>query len=256
MKVSMTSAPRILIVDIDIVFANLISLMLQKKGYNIVGKITSGEEAVLKSADLNPDLILMNISLSGTMNGVTAAHNIFQLFQIPVIFIAETDDEKILEPARYSQPYGILFKPFLELELTFMVDLALYNHSIRKKFLPEYPVGAPDKLMGLNEVTIVLDTKGRIIFFNPYAAWFIDLSESEIRMKYWRDVLMFINDQTNEELKNPVNEVVQQNAVVRYDANTAVVTTTCRRRKAGISVKPIMDDRGRLFALLMKIMEK
>ncbi|MEI7648966.1 MAG: hypothetical protein WCJ47_04560, partial [Methanomicrobiales archaeon] len=67
---------------------------------------------------------------------------------------------------------------------------------------------------------------------------------------------MFLNDQTNEELKDPVNEVVQQNAVVRYDANTAIVTTTCRRRKAGISVKPIMDDRGRLFALLMKIVEK
>lgn len=252
----MPSAPRILIVDADSVFANLIALILQKKGYNIVGKFTSGEEAVLKSADLNPDLIIMDLRLSGAMNGVTAAHTIFQLFHIPVIFIAETDDEKILEPAKYSQPYCILFKPFSELELSSNVDLALYNHSIRKKFLTDYPVGAPDKIMGLNEVIIVLDTKGRIIFFNPYAAWFIDLSESEIRMKYWRDVLMFLNDQTSEELKDPVNEVVQQSAVVRYDANTAVVTTTCKRRKSKISVKPIKDDRGRLFALLMEIMEK
>ena len=252
----MPSAPRILIAEADSVFANLIALMLQKKGYNIVGKFTSGEDAVLKSADLNPDLIIMDIRLYGAMNGVTAAHTIFQLFHIPVIFIAETDDEKILEPARYSQPYSILFKPFSELELSSNIDLALYNHSIRKKYLTDYPVGALDKIMGLNEVIIVLDTKGRIIFFNPYAAWFIDLSESEIRMKYWREVLMFLNDQTSEELKDPVNEVVQQSAVVRYDANTAVVTTTGKRRKSKISVKPIKDDRGRLFALLMEIMEK
>ena len=164
----MPPTPRILIVDEDSVFAHLISLMLQKRGYNIVGKITSGEDAVLRSADLNPDLIIINIRLSGLMNGITAAHNIFQLFHIPVIFIAETEDEKILESARYSQPYCIIFKPFLELELSSSVDLALYNHSIRKKFLTDFPIGEPDKIMGKNEIIIVMDTKGKIIFFNPY----------------------------------------------------------------------------------------
>ena len=252
----MPPTPRILIVDEDSVFAHLISLMLQKRGYNIVEKITSGEDAVLRSADLNPDLIIINIRLSGLMNGITAAHNIFQLFHIPVIFIAETEDEKILESARYSQPYCILFKPFLELELSSSVDLALYNHSIRKKFLTDFPIGEPDKIMGKNEIIIVMDTKGKIIFFNPYTAWFIDLSEEKIRMKYWREVLMFLNDHTSEELKDPVNEVVQQSAVVRFDSNTAVVTTTGKRRKAGISLQPIKDDRGKLFALLMKISEK
>jgi CheY-like chemotaxis protein len=252
----MPSTPRILIVDDDSVITHLISLMLQNKGYNIVGKVTSGEEAVVKSADLNPDLIIMDIRLSGAMNGIVAAYTIFQLFHFPIIFITGTDDEKILEPARYSQPYGIVFKPFSELELTSNVDLALYNHSIRKKLLADYPIGEPNKIMGANEVIIVLDTKGRIVFFNPYAAWFIDLSESEIIMKYWRDVLMFLNDQTGEELKDPVNEVVQQSAVVRYDSNTAVVNTTGKRRKAGISLHPIKDDRGKLFALLMKISEK
>jgi CheY-like chemotaxis protein len=250
------SNPRILIVDDDPVITHLISLMLQYKGYNIVGKISSGEEAVIKSADLKPDLIIMDIRLSGLMNGVAAAHTIFQLFFLPIIFITGTDDEKILEPARYSQPYGIVFKPFTDLELTSNVDLALYNHSIRKKSLPGYPIGEPEKIMVANEVIIVLDVKGRIIFFNPYAAWFIDLPEPEIRMKYWRDVLMFINDQTGEELKDPVSEVVRQMSVVRYDSNTAIVTTTGKRRKAGISVQPLRDDRGSLFAVLLKIKEK
>jgi two-component system, response regulator PdtaR len=253
---TMPPPPRILIVDDDTVITHIISLMLQNKGYNIVGKITSGEEAVIKSADLNPDLIIMDIGLSGIMNGVTAAYTIFQLFHFPIIFITGTDDEKILDHARYSQPYCIIFKPFKELELTTNVDLALYNHNIRKKSLAAVPIGEPDTIMGVNEVIIVLDTKGRIIFFNPYAAWFIDIPEPEIRMKYWRDILMLINDQTGEELVDPVHEAVQQTSVVRYDSNAAVVTTTGKRRKAGISLQPVMDDRGRLFALLMKIREK
>ena len=247
---------RILIVDDDSIITHLVTSLLEKKGHSIIGKIACGEEAVIRSAELNPDLIIMDIGLSGVMNGIVAAQTIFLLFHFPIIFITGTDDEKILESARYSHPYGIIFKPFSELELASNVDLALYNHQLRKKFLPDYPIGEPDKILAADEVIIVLDTRGRIIFFNPSAAGFIDLPEPEIRMRYWRDVLMFVNDTTGEELKDPVSEVVRQLAVVRYDSNTAVVTTSGRRRKSGIYLQPVMDDGGRLFALLMKINEK
>jgi CheY-like chemotaxis protein len=252
----MSPVPRILIVDDDSVITHLISLMLQKKGYNIVGKISSGEEAVLKSAELKPDLIIMDIGLSGHLDGLIAARYIFQLFQFPIIFITGTDDEPRLEDARYSQPYGIIFKPFLDIELKSNVDLALYNHSIRKRSLDMYPVGEPDKIVRVNEVLILMDPKGRIIFFNPYTSWYIDLPESEILMSYWRDVLMLINDQSGEELKDPIPEVSQHSSVVIYDTNTAVVTKTGKRRKAGVLVQPIKDDNGKLLVLSMKIKEK
>jgi CheY-like chemotaxis protein len=252
----MSPVPRILIVDDDNIITHLISLMLQKKGYNIVGKITSGEEAVLKSPDLNPDLVIMDIRLSGQLDGITAARYIFQLFSFPIIFITGTDDEKLLDDARYSQPYGIIFKPFRDIELKSNVNLALYNHSVRKRSPDHYPIGEPDKIMGAHEVIIVMDPKGRILFFNPYTAWFIDLPESEILMSYWRDVLMLINDQSGEELKDPIYEVAQQSGVVMYETNTAVVTKSGKRRKAGVLVQPIKDDRGKIFALSMKIKEK
>jgi CheY-like chemotaxis protein len=252
----MSPAPRILIVDDDSVIAHLISLMLQKKGYNIVGKISSGEEAVLKSPELNPDLVIMDIRLSGHLDGITAARYIFQLFHYPIIFITGTDDEHLLEEARYSQPYGIIFKPFMDIELKSNVDLALYIHSIRKRSPDNYPVGEPDKITGANEVMIIMDPKGRIIFFNPYTAWYIDLPESEILMHYWREVMMLINDQSGEELKDPIDEVVQQKTVVMYNVNTAIVTKNGKRRKASVLVQPIKDDRGKLLALTMKIKEK
>jgi CheY-like chemotaxis protein len=252
----MSPVPRILIVDDDSVITHLITLMLQKKGYNVVGKITSGEEAVLRSADLNPDLVIMDISLAGQMNGVTAARFIFQLFSFPIIFITGTDDEIILEDARSSQPYGIVFKPFRDIELKSNVELALHNHSLKKRSAENYPIGKPYDIMLLNEVIIVMDPAGRIIFFNPYAAWFIDLPEAEILMRYWRDVLMLINDQSGEELKDPVIEVARHSSVVMYDTNTAIVTISGKRRKVGILVQPIMDDRGKLLAISLKIREK
>lgn len=252
----MSPAPRILIVDDDKIITHLISLMLQKKGYNIVGKIISGEEAVLKSPDLNPDLVIMDIRLSGQLDGIMAARFIFQLFSYPIIFITGTDDEKLLDDARYSQPYGIIFKPFRDIELKSNVDLALYNHGVKKRSPENYPIGEPDKIMASHDIMIIMDPKGRIIFFNPYTAWFIDLPESEILMSYWRDVLMLINDQSGEELKDPIFEVAQHSGVVIFDTNTAVVTKSGKRRKAGVLVQPVRDDRGTIFALSMKIKEK
>ena len=142
----MANIPRILVVDDDAVMTHLISFMLQKRGYNIVRKIESGEEAALKSADLNPDLVIMDIKLSGDLDGIAAAYYIFQLFRFPIIFITGTDDEKLLDPAKYSQPYGIIFKPFSDIELAPNVNLALYNHQIRKPGLGNYPAGNPERL--------------------------------------------------------------------------------------------------------------
>jgi len=252
----MAPSSRILIVDDDSVITHLITLMLQKKGYNIIGKFSTGEEALLKSAELNPDLVIMDIRLSGHLDSIAAARYIFKLFQFPVIFIAGKEDENLLDNALYSEPYGILFKPFMDIELKSTVDLALYNHSIRKKSLGNYPFGEPNKVVDVNEVIIVMDPKGRIIFFNHYAAWFIDLPEQEILMSYWRDVLMLIDDMTGEQLKDPVNDVARHGAVVIHDTNTAIVTKSGKRRKVGVLVQPILDERGKVLVLSMKIKEK
>jgi two-component system, response regulator PdtaR len=252
----MPPAPRILIVDDDSIITHLISTMLQKKGYNIVGIVTSGEEAIIRSAELNPDLVIMDIRLSGKLDGMDAANYIFQFFHYPIIFITGISDEEMLERAKYSQPYGIVFKPFTQVEISTNVELALYNHSNRGKQRDTYPAGDPKKTMDALEAIIVTDTRGRVIFFNTYAAWFVDIPKEQFLMRHWRDVLMIINDQTGEELKDPVAESARQQAGVIYDANTAMVTTTSKRRKVSVSVRPVKDDHDRLLAVMMSIKEK
>ena len=84
----MSPTPRILIVCEDKIIAHLASTMLQKKGFGILGILTTGEEALVKSAELIPDLVLMDVESVGQMDGIDAAHYIFQLFHVPVIFIS------------------------------------------------------------------------------------------------------------------------------------------------------------------------
>jgi CheY-like chemotaxis protein len=141
----MAKISRVLIVEDDEIIANLIALMLEKKGYNIAGKTGSGEDAIKKAAELVPDLILMDINLNGQMDGVTAARHLFQLFHFPIIFLTGQCDDLLLERAKGAQPYGYILKPFTDRELTTNVELALYNHAIKKKYLGDYPIGSRKK---------------------------------------------------------------------------------------------------------------
>jgi CheY-like chemotaxis protein len=252
----MSQQIRILIVDDDPIITKLISMMLQKKGYHVAGIVATGEESILKAAELNPDLVIMDVSLAGEMDGLDAAHYIFQLFQYPIIFITAHSEEELFERAKYSQPYGIIFKPFTMVEISTNVDLAIYNHSNRAKSLDRYPAGDPKKILDALEAIFITDRRGRIIFFNTYAAWFMDVPPEKILMKHWREVLMIINDMNDEEVKDPVDEAARQMAGVNYDSNTSVVTTTSKRRKVTIVVRPIKDDHEKLLAVLVSIKEK
>jgi CheY-like chemotaxis protein len=230
--------------------------MLQKRGYTIAGIVTTGEEAIGKSAELNPDLVIMDIGLAGKMDGLEAGHYIFQLFHYPIIFVTGCSDEKRLAEAKYSQPYGIVFKPFTPIEIGTNIDLALYNHAHRPKATTLYPAGEPAKIMEMPDGVIITDKRGRIIFVNPNATWFIDMPQSQILLKHWREVMMFINDKTDEQLKDPVAESASHMTGVIYDTNTAMVTTTSKRRKVKVSTRPLLDSRGQFLAVLVSLREK
>jgi CheY-like chemotaxis protein len=252
----MAKIPRVLIVEDDDIIANLITLMLEKKGYAVAGKTGSGEEAILKAADLEPDLILMDINLEGQLDGITAARYIFQIFRFPIIFLTAMCDDDLLERAKNAQPYGYLLKPFTDRELTSNITLALHNHAIKKKYLDNYPLGSPQKIMEILEVIILTDTRGRIIFYNPYAGRFLDLSQNQILMTHWRDVMMFINDKTDEQLADPIPEVVRQMLVIMHDLHAAVVTRSGKRRNVSITVRPVMDDNNELLCVFLHLKEK
>ena len=83
----MPPSPRILIVDNDAIITHLVSTMLQKKGYTIAGMVNTGGEALIKTAELGPDLVIMDANLPGSLDGVDAAHYIFQLFHVPVVIV-------------------------------------------------------------------------------------------------------------------------------------------------------------------------
>jgi len=119
------NAEKILVVEDSAAIALDLSWQLETLGYEVVGTASSGEEALQQIADTRPDAVLMDIRLSGSMDGIETAARIPETVNPAVIYLTGSSEEATLKRARETQPYGYLLKPFSERELHATIQIAL-----------------------------------------------------------------------------------------------------------------------------------
>ena len=133
---------RILIVDDQSMVASHLERMLQGLGYNVVGKASSGEEAVDKFSDYDPDIILMDIVMPGTIDGITAAEIIKKKKNIPVVFLTAFPDDLYIERAAKTYASGFLIKPVNKRSIKAAVEIALCTRE--RDVTPQMPADAAE----------------------------------------------------------------------------------------------------------------
>jgi signal transduction histidine kinase len=122
-----------MVVEDEGISAMSIRISLEEMGYDVTSLVSSGEDAVKKTAEDNPDLILMDITLIGEMDGIEAAGQIYSQFNIPVVYITAHSDKELLKRIKKTKPFGYIVKPFEGSEIRIAVELALYKHQIEEK---------------------------------------------------------------------------------------------------------------------------
>lgn len=127
--------PKILIVEDEFIIAKDIQRTLKIYGYNVVDPAVSASEAVKRAGEDRPDLVLMDIRLKGPEDGIWAANQIRQSYNIPIIYLTSHSDKNTVERAKYSEPMGYIIKPFEDRELFTTVEMALYRHQMEKVLL-------------------------------------------------------------------------------------------------------------------------
>lgn len=119
---------KILVVEDDHLVALDIQTRLTRMGHYVLVAY-SGENAVREASETNFDLILMDIKLGGSIDGIEATNQIHATSDVPVIYLTAYADNSTLERARASEPYGYVLKPFQERELRATIDMALQRHE-------------------------------------------------------------------------------------------------------------------------------
>lgn len=106
---------------------------LKKLGYLVVGTISDGEQAIKKIAELQPDLVLISIHLNGEMGGIPIGKQIYDHYDIPVIYISDQSGQTTIQRSGGTAPFGYLFGKEDEKQILATIEVALTRHKMEKR---------------------------------------------------------------------------------------------------------------------------
>ena len=173
MSISENEPCKVLIVEDESVVTMDLETNLARLGYNVVGSATSGEEAIdclgKNAPKDSPHLILMDIQLSGEMDGLTTAAVIQQTFDIPIVFLTANVNQDTIARAKESGSYGFLNKPFRVKELNATIEIALHQHRAGQAIFAEKG-WLRTTLGSISDGVIATDASGVVRYLNQAAA--------------------------------------------------------------------------------------
>jgi two-component system, cell cycle response regulator len=118
----------ILLVEDEGVIARDLEDTLTRLGYRVSGIASEGTEAIEMARELHPQLVVMDVSLRGDVDGIEAACAIQEDAPVPVIFLTGHSDTETLQRAVMTGPLGYLIKPFQEDDLRCAIEVAIHKH--------------------------------------------------------------------------------------------------------------------------------
>lgn len=172
---------------------------LSTSGHNTVSSFT-GKDAIALANKEKPDLILMDIMMETSSDGLDAAMAIKQTLDIPIIFLTALTDEPTIQKAKISLPFGYVVKPFNEAELLSNIDVALYKAQAERS-IKENSELFQNIFNSIDEAII--------------------LTDSELKIKYTNDVAeKFSGKPFNRLVNKPIDETfkfIDENGQITFD---------------------------------------
>ncbi len=123
------SVLKIGIVEDELVIARTILSTLDELGYSHCGPAINYTEAMEMLDNNKPDLLLLDIQLSGKKDGIDVAQKINELYQIPFIFLTANSDGETIDRAKKVKPHAYIVKPFTKEELFAAIEIAFSNFT-------------------------------------------------------------------------------------------------------------------------------
>ncbi len=174
------SKEKIIVVEDEAITALNLKLDLEDLGYEVLDTIDNATEAIEKSKELYPDIVLMDINLKGDKTGIEASEEIGEL-GIPIIYLtANTDDYTAFEALK-TVPYGYLSKPYSIKDLELTIGTVLRKHEEDVKTI----IKTENKVSEKNSELIIEKTDIALIFIASMALIFESLIQRNVTWLQW-----------------------------------------------------------------------
>jgi PAS domain S-box-containing protein len=245
------SKPGILIVEDSPVAAHHLHVTLKREGYDVMGRCDSGEAALEFVDKTRPDLVLMDIIINGTMDGIQTAALLKSRYNVPVIYITGLTDRETIGRATLTEPYGYITKPFEDREIFTVVQMALYRHDIETK-LRQSEEKYFSTVNSISDAVVTVDSEYCIAYMNPSAIAITQWSLKDALGKPVTRVLRLRDEVTDEEPVNPVQCAIGMRSLNRMPEDLILIGRHGRELPIGeSSLSPLIDDKGSSLGLIM-----
>ena len=246
----MVEKARIMVVEDEAVISMEIQDRLTKMGHSICGTAASGEEAVSIATAKRPDLILMDVQLRGEVDGVQTAKQIRDLIEIPIIYLTAFADDRTVERAKLTQPFGYLIKPFSEKELYAAIEMALYKNSMEARVRDSERRYATT-IRCIADCVIVTDTDMKITLMNPAAQSVTGWKQEEALGKKLDEVCKLVEEKALIAVENPMAKAIQERVAMNLTAPVLLITKTGDKVPVEDSAAPMINEKGELTGAVM-----
>jgi len=229
----------ILLVEDEALVVEDLTECLEGFGHRIIGIADRAEQAIALARTLQPDLVIMDISLKGAMNGIEAAAAIRKHQDVPIVFLTAFSDEQLLHKAQAAMPYGYLLKPYKERELKATVQMALYKHRFDLQ-VRENQQWLHAVLCGMADGVIVCDGQAKVAYMNTAAERLTGFDKAEALGRRASEVLRLSDARTGILPEHPLEIALHEKR------NVSISTGTLLNCKDG-SQLPICDSCAPVF---------
>ena len=233
----------IFIVEDESITAQDLQFTLEVLGYGVSGIANSGESAIQKVVEHQPDLILMDIRIIGEMDGIVTAEVISQRFDVPVIFLTAYSDEETLTRAIKASPYGYIIKPFNEEELHSTIEVGLYKHQ-QEQQLKKNINWLKTVFSSMEDGVITSDSQGDVTFLNPAAETITSLSYKEVLGRRAAEVFVLTDAKTRTILESPQDRVIESKKTFYLPKDALLIKRDGKEIYISGSISPIINSKN------------
>jgi PAS domain S-box-containing protein len=231
---------KIFIVEDDAILCDLLKIRLAKMGYSVTGMYATGEDAIRAILEHPPDLVIMDVTLVGKMDGIETVQQIQKQYPLPVVYLTGSSDPQTFERAKNTEDSEYVIKPFSDSDLHIAIEMAIHKYGLhrrtknKQKFLESII-----KLAGMGIITT--DREGIIITANPAAVLLTGFHFHSSKKTNFSEMVN-ITDEEGHKIECPVDATRSDPIVRDLPEHSILVTTDGKKIHVRGTVSPIKDE--------------
>ncbi|MCK5124699.1 MAG: response regulator [candidate division Zixibacteria bacterium] len=239
----MSSRPRVLIVEDELIVARNLQERLHKLGYDVAEIASTGEEAVSSAGKHQPDIVLMDIRLKGDRDGIDAGEEINQRMGIPVVYLTAHTDDNTLVRAKNTNPYGYLLKPIEGRELKATIEMTLMKHSMAKR-LHDRERWLSTILSSVGEAVIVINLENEVTYVNSAAEVLIKIRANDTIGRSFTQTIPIMQTDPEDQSEHPLEKLIENGRIKLLPDVLFLQTKDNVRISVEGRISPLTDELG------------